>query len=114
MGYTLTGSEIYQLKMLRKPFPNEEDSELVSFLHSEAQVIQLVGTRPTSFLEGRGREFMQTAIVGYFSDLYIHLNELHIEFVEVEGSFVSALAELREVLQTHRSDLTLGASFIRY
>ena len=113
MGYTIKGDQIKQLNLFRKPLPSVENSEFVLFLHTESQVKRIIGNQPITFLQDKGKDLAKTALEAYFDSLFDDLDELHKHFVEVKGELVSAVAELKEVLQTHRAELTLGPSFVR-
>ena len=113
MGYTIKGDQIKQLNLFRKPLPSVEDSEFVFFLRTESQVKRIIGNQPITFLKDKGKDLAKTALEAYFDSLFDDLDELHIRFVEVKGALVSAVADLKEALQTHRAELTLGPSFVR-
>ena len=113
MNDTIKGDEVEDFHILRKPLPTVKDSEYVNYSRTQAQVKRDIENKPIIFFKEKGKNLVKTAMEGFFDELFSELEELHKQFVEVKGVFISAVNDLKETLQTHQSELTIGPAFVR-
>ena len=113
MDNTIKCDEVEQFDIFRNPLPTVEDSEYVTYEHTKARVKREIGNKPKMFLREKAKELVETALGRFFHKLFSDLRELHKQFVEVKSVFVSAVTDLKEALQTHQAELTIGPAFVR-